>query len=288
MKTRKILSFLLLAALLLSALSFVGCGKSDTVTVAVPNDPTNEARALKLLEEQGIIKLKADAGLTATIRDIESKPDGIKFVEAEASQLPNILKDNDYAIINTNYAVDAGLSPKKDALLLEGAYSAYSNIVAVKEGNENDPRTKALVAALQSKQVADYITESYDGAVISTVENPGDGFDSSVDYAALDGTTITVAASPAPHAEILKIAQKILGEKNVTLEIKEFTDYVQPNNVVNSDEIYANYFQHLPYLNDFNTENGTHVVSVAAIHVEPMGIYGGKQSSLDALNALKG
>lgn len=168
MKTRKILSFLLLAALLLSALSFVGCGKSDTVTVAVPNDPTNEARALKLLEEQGIIKLKADAGLTATIRDIESKPDGIKFVEAEASQLPNILKDNDYAIINTNYAVDAGLSPKKDALLLEGAYSAYSNIVAVKEGNENDPRTKALVAALQSKQVADYITESYDGAVIST------------------------------------------------------------------------------------------------------------------------
>lgn len=288
MKTRKILSFLLLAALLLSALSFVGCGKSDTVTFAVPNDPTNEARALKLLEEQGIIKLKADAGLTATIRDIESKPDGIKFVEAEASQLPNILKDNDYAIINTNYAVDAGLSPKKDALLLEGAYSAYSNIVAVKEGNENDPRTKALVAALQSKQVADYITESYDGAVISTVENPGDGFDSSVDYAALDGTTITVAASPAPHAEILKIAQKILGEKNVTLEIKEFTDYVQPNNVVNSDEIYANYFQHLPYLNDFNTENGTHVVSVAAIHVEPMGIYGGKQSSLDALNALKG
>lgn len=288
MKTRKILSFLLLAALLLSALSFVGCGKSDTVTVAVPNDPTNEARALKLLEEQGIIKLKADAGLTATVRDIESKPDGIKFVEAEASQLPNILKDNDYAIINTNYAVDAGLSPKKDALLLEGAYSAYSNIVAVKEGNENDPRTKALVAALQSKQVADYITESYDGAVISTVENPGDGFDSSVDYAALDGTTITVAASPAPHAEILKIAQKILGEKNVTLEIKEFTDYVQPNNVVNSDEIYANYFQHLPYLNDFNTENGTHVVSVAAIHVEPMGIYGGKQSSLDALNALKG
>lgn len=288
MKTGKILSFLLLAALLLSALSFVGCGKSDAITVAVPNDPTNEARALKLLEEQGIIKLKADAGLTATVRDIESKPDGIKFVEAEASQLPNILKDNDYAIINTNYAVDAGLSPKKDALLLEGAYSAYSNIVAVKEGNENDPRTKALVAALQSKQVADYITESYDGAVISTVENPGDGFDSSVDYAALDGTTITVAASPAPHAEILKIAQKILGEKNITLEIKEFTDYVQPNNVVNSDEIYANYFQHLPYLNDFNTENGTHVVSVAAIHVEPMGIYGGKQSSLDALNALKG
>ena len=115
------------------------------------------------------------------------------------------------------------------------------------------------------------------------MNNPGDGFDSSVDYDALSGKTITVAASPTPHAEILAVAKDILAEKNITLDIKEFTDYVQPNNVVESGEIDANYFQHTPYLDDFNAENNTHIVSVAVIHVEPMGLYGGKQSNLDAL-----
>lgn len=92
-----------------------------------------------------------------------------------------------------------------------------------------------------------------------------------------------MAASPAPHAEILKIAKEILAARSITLDIKEFTDYVQPNNVVESGEIDANYFQHTPYLEDFNQENGTHLVAVATIHVEPLGLYGGKQTSLDPL-----
>ena len=89
---------------------------------------------------------------------------------------------------------------------------------------------------------------------------------------------ISLAASRS-----LAIARDILAEKDITLDIKEFTDYVQPNNVVESGEIDANYFQHVPYLDDFNAENGTHIVSVAAIHVEPLGLYGGKQANLDAL-----
>ena len=89
---------------------------------------------------------------------------------------------------------------------------------------------------------------------------------------------------PLPHpAEILKVAAPILSERNITLKTVEFTDYVQPNNVVESGEIDANYFQHLPYLNDFNQENGTHIVSVGAIHVEPIALYGGKQTTLDAI-----
>ena len=115
------------------------------------------------------------------------------------------------------------------------------------------------------------------------MDNPTDGYDSSVDYAALAGETVSVAASPTPHAEILAVVKNILAEKDITLNIIEFTDYVQPNNVVESGEVDANYFQHLPYLEDFNAENGTHVVSVSAVHVEPMGFYGGKQSNLDAL-----
>ena len=98
-----------------------------------------------------------------------------------------------------------------------------------------------------------------------------------------DTVTLKVGASPAPHAEILEVAKKILAEKDIALDIIEFTDYVQPNNVVESGEVDANYFQHTPYLDDFNAENGTHIVAAATIHVEPMGLYGGKQDSLDAI-----
>ncbi|MBQ1804984.1 MAG: hypothetical protein II010_03690 [Oscillospiraceae bacterium] len=275
-----------LALTLVFSLAACGSKSNDSasgVTIAVPNDTTNEARALLLLEQLGYIKLKDGAGITATILDISENPHNITFNEVEAAQLPNVLKDVDYAVINSNYALDGGLNPSKDALGLEGSFSAYGNILAVKEGRENDPLILALLAALESQQVADFIAEEYDGAVVSVVDDPTDGYDASIDYAALAGKTVSVAASPTPHAQILAVAADILAAKDITLKIVEFTDYVQPNNVVDSGEIDANYFQHVPYLDDFNTENGTHVVSVGAIHVEPLGIYGGKQSSLDAI-----
>ena len=280
---KKIVTLTLVAALILSLLSLTACSKDKAITIAVPNDTTNEARALLLLEANGLLKLKEGAGITATILDIVENPHGIEFKEVEAAQLPNLLPDVDYAVINSNYALSAGLNPVKDSLVIEGAASAYGNILSVKAGNETTPKTLALKAALESKKVADYITAQYDGAVVSTVTNPTDGFNASVDYAALAGTTITVAASPTPHAEILAIAAQILKEKNITLKIQEFTDYVQPNNVVDAGEIDANYFQHQPYLDDFNAQNGTDIVSVSAVHVEPLGLYGGKQTTLDAL-----
>lgn len=284
---KKIISVILTAVLSLSLIALTACGgsssDSDTIKIAVPNDTTNESRALLLLQDLGYITLDENAGITATIKDITDNPYNIEFSEVEAAQLPNVLQDVDYAIINSNYAIAADINPVKDSLAIEGSSSAYGNILAVKEGNENSDKIKALKAALESKQVADFIADTYGGSVVSVVENPGDGFDSSVDYAALSGQTITVAASPAPHAEILKVAKDILAEKNITLDIIEYTDYVQPNNVVESGEVDANYFQHVPYLDDFNAENGTHIVSVSTVHVEPMGLYGGQQTSLDAL-----
>lgn len=280
---KKFISVILSVVLSVSLFTLTGCSGKSSITIAVPNDTTNEARALLLLENLGYIKLKDGAGITATIKDIAENPHNIKFNEVEAAQIPNILQDVDYAIINSNYAISAGINPVEDSLAIEGSASAYGNILAVKEGNENTDKIKALKAALESKQVADYIKATYDGAVVSTVENPGNGFDSTVNYDALAGQTISIAASPTPHAEILEIAKTILAEKNITLNIIEYTDYIQPNNVVESGEVDANYFQHVPYLDDFNAENKTHIVSVSTIHVEPMGLYGGKQSNLDAL-----
>ena len=284
-KTLKaVLAALLVVCLLLP---LAACGNNATtetkLKIAIPNDTTNEARALLLLQDQGYIKLKDGAGITATILDIVENPKNIEFSEVEAAQLPNLLPDVDYAVINSNYAISAGLNPTKDALALEGSSSAYANILAVKEGNENEPLVKALIAALSSKQVADYITEKYDGSVVSVVENPGDGYDADLDYAALAGQTISVAASPAPHAEFLAVAKEILAAKDITLDIQEYSDYVIPNNVVEDGTVLANYFQHTPYLDDFNAENDTHIVSVLSVHVEPLGLYGGKQSTLDAL-----
>ena len=285
MKTIRNIKALFLALTLIAALVLSGCGaeKSSTIQIAVPNDTTNEARALLLLEENGIIKLKEGAGIVATKNDIVENPYNVEIVEAEAAQLPNILQDVDYAVINSNYAINAGLNPVADSLAIEGSSSAYSNILAVKEGNENAPEVLALIAALESKAVADFIAEKYAGAVVSTIENPSDGYDASVDYEALKDVTITVAASPTPHAEILEVAKELLAAKGVTLEIQTFNDYVVPNNVVEDGTVTANYFQHLPYLDDFNAQNGTHIVSVSAPHVEPMGLYGGKQTSLDVL-----
>ena len=286
-----------LALALVLTLSLTACGGNSNTTdgddtqpviqIAVPNDTTNEARALLLLQENGIIKLADGAGITATKNDIVENPYNVEIVEAEAAQLPNQLQDVDYAVINSNYAISAGLNPVSDSLLIEGSASAYANILTVKEGNETSPKTLALKAALESQQVVDYITEKYNGSVVSVVENPTDGYDATVDYDALNGETITIAASPAPHAEILEVVKTILADKGITLDIQVYNDYVVPNTVVDDGTVDANYFQHLPYLEDFNAQNGTHIVSVSAIHVEPMGLYGGKQTTLDAVTASK-
>jgi len=284
------------ALLLAASLALAGCASSSEsaddsssaeggYTIAIPNDTTNEARALLLLEDLGLITLDPDAGILATPLDITDNPYNIEFEEVEAAQIPNILQDVDYAVINSNYAIDAGLNPTTDSLAQEGSSSAYVNIVAVLEGNETTPEALALKAAVESQDVADYIAENYDGAVVSAVDNPTDGYTDEVDYDALAGTTISVAASPSPHAQILEdVVAPILEAKGITLDVRVFEDYVQPNNVVEEGEIFANYFQHVPYLDDFNEQNGTHIVSLAGVHVEPMGIYGGQQSSLDVFN----
>jgi len=139
---------------------------ADGAKIAVPNDTTNEARALLLLEANGIIKLDPNAGITATKNDITENPHNVEIFEVEAAQVPNVRQDVDFAVINVNYALEAGLNPVKDSLAIEDSASAYVNIVCVKAGNENDPKTAALVQACQSQAVKEFIEKTYDGAVV--------------------------------------------------------------------------------------------------------------------------
>ena len=144
--------------------------KLDKVKVAVPNDTTNEARALQLLAAQGLITVRDGAGLTATVNDITDNPHNLQIKEIEAAQLPRTVQDVDFAVINGNYAMEAGFSVGKDALATEDASSeaaqTYANVLVVKEGRENDPAIQALYAALTSDKVKDYINSTYDGAVV--------------------------------------------------------------------------------------------------------------------------
>lgn len=144
--------------------------KLDKISVAVPNDTTNEARALQLLAAQGLITVRDGAGLTATVNDITDNPHNLQIKEIEAAQLPRTVQDVDFAVINGNYAMEAGFSVGKDALATEDASSeaaqTYANVLVVKEGRENDPAIQALYAALTSDKVKDYINSTYDGAVV--------------------------------------------------------------------------------------------------------------------------
>ena len=142
----------------------------DGATIAVPNDSSNEARALQMLQAGGLITLKEDAGLMATVNDIVENTHNISFKEIESAQTPLVLNDVDFAVINGNYAMQAGLNVQKDALLLEDAKSVgaetYANILVVKEENQDSDKTKALVEAITSDEVKSFMEEKYSGAVI--------------------------------------------------------------------------------------------------------------------------
>ncbi|MBM6762044.1 methionine ABC transporter substrate-binding protein [Megamonas hypermegale] len=138
----------------------------ENATIAIPNDPTNGGRALLLLAKAGVITLKDNNDIKATVQSVVENPKNIKFQEVDAAQLPRVLDDVDAAVINTNYAMQAGFVPEKDALMIEDSTSPYVNIVAVREGDENRPEIQALMKALRSDTVKKFIEEKYKGAVV--------------------------------------------------------------------------------------------------------------------------
>ena len=173
---------------------------ADGDTIAVPNDTTNEARALLLLQDNGIIKLKDGAGLEATVNDIEENPYNVEIVELAAEQVARVAEETSYIVLNGNYALQAGYSVSKDALAYETSDSeaakTYVNVIAVKEGNENSDKIKALVDVLKSDEIKDFINEKYDGAVI-----PFDDSEDAADEADAEESTDAEADGDDAEAE---------------------------------------------------------------------------------------
>ena len=167
----------------------------DGDTIAVPNDTTNEARALLLLQDNGVVTLKDGAGLEATVKDIKENPKNIQIEELEAAQVSRVKDEVAFVVLNGNYALQAGYSVSKDSIAYEASDSeaakTYVNIIAVKEGNEDSEAVKALVDALKSDEIKDYINETYDGAVVPFEESTDDA-DAAKEETA-DGTADTDA-----------------------------------------------------------------------------------------------
>ncbi len=138
----------------------------DGATVAIPNDPSNAGRALVLLQQNGLIKLKDPANILATPKDIVDNPKHLKIKELEAATLPRILNQVELALINTNYAIEAKLNPTQDALFIEGAQSPYANLLVARPDNKDAPAVKKLAAALNSAEVKQFIAQKYKGAVV--------------------------------------------------------------------------------------------------------------------------
>lgn len=251
------------------------------ILVGVPNDATNEARALLLLQENGLIKLKDGVGLEATANDIAGNPYNIKLVESPAEMVSRTLQDVDFAVINGNYALSAKLDTEnvlaREASTSEAA-EKYGNLIAVAKGKEDSPKTKALIAALNSATTKNFIDTQYKGAVVGLIQ--GDG---QIPDAQGSDTTITVGATPSPHAEILQAVKSDLEQHGWQLKVVEYQDYVQPNIAVNDGSLDANFFQHQPYLDDYNSKNKTEIVGLNKIHFEPMSAYPNKIKSLDEI-----
>ena len=217
-------------------------------------------------------------------------PHGYVITPVEAANLPLNLPDLDLAVINGNFALEAKLNETCPAIAIESFDEETSirrtNYLAVKEGNENSDKIKALVAAITSEDVKAYIEGTYKGAVITSfIDAEGKPVaGGEIPDAAGDDTRITVGATLVPHAEILNnVIADVLKAHGWELKVVEFNDYVLPNTSLEEGELDANYFQTLGYLNGQNEERGLHLVASVGVHIEPMGVYSQKFASLQEI-----
>lgn len=278
----KTMSRLALCALFCALLCLASGCAPQLVKVAVPNSPTDRARALLLLDEKGLIELEEGVGVSATKDDIVDNPHNIDIVETESTALMASLQTVDFAVINANIVLEEGYSAES-ALVLETVGSQnserYENVVATRQDDADSQKIKALVAVLQSATAREYLSTHYAGLVVPAKMQGN----TEIEDAEEGDEVIRVGASASPHAEVLEAVRPLLENHGYKLEVVVYEDYKQPNTDLSDGRLDANYMQHLSNLLDYNAKNGTNLVSAGGIHCELMGVYAGKKASLDDL-----
>jgi ABC-type metal ion transport system substrate-binding protein len=298
-----------IALALLLALSLTACGEkkeegskpAEPLKIGVPSDATNQARAISLLETAGLIEVDDAAGFTPELKDVTKYIYNIEIVPAAANTLVSTLDDYGASTINGTYAIPAGLTPCKDALIIEkqseSGDNPYVNIIAARSEDKDNPTYKTIVAAYQTQTVAQFLLENYKEAFF-----PAFNYDSKYSADAnfvqdilnyksdkAGKTVVKVGVCGANNDQWLAV-QKVLDEQgaNIYIELVEFDAYNLPNEALSSGDIDLNAFQHKAYLNSEIASQGYKIESIGDTLIAPLSLYSKQVSSLDALKDLAG
>ena len=300
---KKLLTALLAVTLLFG---FAACGSNEekpkeAIKIGIPDDGTNQSRAIKLLETAGLITVKPEAGYTPEIADITGYLYNVEIIPTTANTLPATLDDYGASTINGTYAIPAGLIPSRDALIIEkqdeSGNNPYVNIIAARTADKDNPIYKTIVEAYQTQLVAQFLIENYEEAFFPAFDyDPAytvdDKFASDILAYKSDSagkTVVKVGVCGANNDQWIAV-QKVLDEQgaNIYIELVEFDAYNLPNEALNSGDIDLNAFQHIAYLNGEIKSQGYELTPIGDTLIAPLSLYSHKYTSLDALKEAAG
>lgn len=302
--TLKRILALVIASICIFALASCAAGTKEKVKIAVPDDATNLARAIKLLEKAGFIEVDPAAGYSPELKDITKYIYNIELVPQAANTLPATLTDYQASIINGTYAIPAGLVPSKDGLIIEtsdaSADNPYVNIIVSRTADKDSEVYKKIVAAYQTQEVAEYMLTVYkeayypvfdynkDFTAPSTLESDIETYWNSR-VAPTTDTVVTVGVCGANNNQ-WHVVQKILDEQNagITIKLQIFDAYTLPNEALNAGDIDLNAFQHVAFLNNEISKNGYDLTVIGTTLIAPLTLYSKNVTSLDQLKNLAG
>lgn len=300
-ESKKHLTYLLAAAA--AVLTLAGCGSqnSETVKIGVPDDATNQARAIKLLESAGLIEVDPAAGYTPEMKDITGYLYNVEIVPATANTLPSTLNDYGASTINGTYAIPAGLVPSRDALLIENQGEAgdnpYVNIIVARTEDQDNAVYQTVVEAYQTQIVAQYLIEKYQEAFFPAFAydeeyTAEEGFVEEIDRytSSREGKTVVKVGVCGASNDQWKAVQKVLDEENagIYIELVVFDAYNLPNEALNSGEIDLNAFQHKAYLQQEIESVGYDLTVIGDTLMAPLSLYSNRFSSLEELKEQAG
>lgn len=289
------------ATAIIALFTTASCGGNKTVKIGVPDDGTNQSRAIKLLESAGLIEVDPNAGFTPELKDVTKYIYNIEIVPTKANTLPQLLDDYTACIINGTYAIPIGLVPSQDALIIEKQSGTgdnpYVNIIAAKTSEKDNEIYKTIVEAFQTQTVAEYLLGKYNEAYFPSFTYNGDftvdtALVSSIDayVSAKTGKTVVKVGVCGASNEHWNAVQKVLDDqnKNIYIELVEFSAYNLPNEALNSGEIQLNSFQHKAYLNKEIADQGYNITAIGDTLIAPLSLYSRKTNSLEELKELAG
>lgn len=282
---------------IVSFVTLPGCTSSKTAKIGIPNDATNQGRAIKLLESAGLIDVDPAAGFTPELKDITKYHYQIKIIPTDADLLSSLLEDYDACIINGQFAAAIGLVPSKDALIIEkqieGSSNPFINVIAARTEEKDSEIYQKIVNAYRSQEVAEFLLQKYNETYYPAFSyeefTPNEDFVNEItNYTSTkDGKEVVVVGVCGSSNEQWKVVQKILDEQNenIYIELKEFSAYDIPNDALNSGEIDLNAFQHYSFLNNEIAAKGYNISAIGETLIAPLSLYSKKVSTLDEIKA---